>query len=68
MFVRVCFSKKVPLTGPDNAVVPIRRAGWHVPGEVEFCYRHISIPLTLRVKEAVDAIDESSDEMMLDSE
>jgi len=62
VFVLVCFSKKEPLTGPEDAVRPIRGAGWHVPGEVEFGYRDISIPLTPRVKEAVDAIEESSDD------
>ena len=68
VLVRVCFSKKEPLTGPEGAIPPIWDAGWHVPGKVEFGYRDISIPLTLRVKEAVDAIKESSDEMISDSE
>ena len=68
VLVQVCFSKKEPLTGPEDGVPPIRGAGWHVPGEVEFGYRDISIPLTLRIKQAVDAIEESSEEMMSDSE
>jgi hypothetical protein len=47
VFVRVSFSKKMPLSRRSEDSMG---AEWHTPGNVEFVFRNISIPPTLDLK------------------